>query len=147
MKTTLNKIRSYSLTIGGWEKLLNHLGKTRADDEPLSLLTILDSNGLDDALCCLKAVDGHEKEMRLFAVWCARQVEHLVQEDSIEAARVAARAAWAAWAAWAAEDVGSNTAWAAWAAAACGVAGAEAKAAQETELRRLLKQIEEEEKQ
>ena len=27
--------------VDGWEKLLKHLGKTRPDDEPLSLLTIL----------------------------------------------------------------------------------------------------------
>ena len=52
MKTTLNKIRKHSPCADGWQKLLTSLGKTKADDEPLSLLTILDSNGLDDAIWC-----------------------------------------------------------------------------------------------
>jgi len=68
MRTTLKKIRAHGPCKDGWEQLLKHLGKTKADDEPLSILTILDSNGLDDALWCLRAVDGHEREMRLFAV-------------------------------------------------------------------------------
>ncbi len=80
MKTTLNKIREHSPCADGWKKLLAHLGKTQADDEPLALLTILDSNGLDDTLWCLHAVDGYEKEIRLYAVWCARQVQHLMDD-------------------------------------------------------------------
>jgi hypothetical protein len=92
MKTTLNKIREHSPCTEGWKKLLSHLGKTQADDEPLSITTILDSNGLDDALWCLRAVDGHEKEMRLYAVWCARQVQHLMTDKrSIDALDVAER--------------------------------------------------------
>ena len=78
--TTLNKIRAHAPCADGWAKLLRHLSKTQADDEPVSLLTILDSNGLDDALWCLRAVDGHKKEMRLYAVWCARQVQHLMND-------------------------------------------------------------------
>ena len=90
MKTTLNKIREHQPCKDGWEKLLKHLGKTKADDESLSLLTILDSNGFEDALWCLRAVDGYEKEMRLFAVWCARQVQHFVRDQrSINAINVA----------------------------------------------------------
>lgn len=80
MYTTLNKIRSHSPCRDGWAKLLRHLGKTEADDEALSLLTVLDSNGLDDALWCLRAVDGYEKEARLFAVACARDVQHLMTD-------------------------------------------------------------------
>ncbi len=78
MKTTLHKIRSHQPCTDGWKKLLQHLGKTEADDESLSLLTILDSNGLDNALWCLRAVEGYDKEIRLYAVWCARQVQHLI---------------------------------------------------------------------
>jgi len=48
--TTLNEIREHSPCKEGWEKLLAHLGKTKADAEPLHLLTVLESNGLDDAL-------------------------------------------------------------------------------------------------
>ena len=90
--TTLNKIRAHGPCADGWTKLLRHLGKTQADDEPLSLLTILDSNGLNDALWCLRAVDGHQREMRLYAVWCARQVQHLMTDPrSLAALDVAER--------------------------------------------------------
>ena len=90
--TTLNKIRSHGPCPDGWTKLLRHLGKTQADDEPLALATILDSNGLDDALWCLRAVDGHQREIRLYAVWCARQVQHLLTDPrSLNALDVAER--------------------------------------------------------
>ena len=152
MKTTLNKIKEHELCKDGWEKLLKHLGKTEGDNEPLSLITILDSNGLDDAIWCLRAVDGHEREMRLFSVWCARQVQHLMTEPSIAALDTAERyanglatkadltTAWAAAgaAAWAA-DATVRAAWAAWAAraAAGDAAGAAARASQEVEFRRI----------
>ena len=51
--TTLAAIRAASPCEEGWRKLLGSLGKTSADDEPLDLLTVLDSNGLDDALWVL----------------------------------------------------------------------------------------------
>jgi len=86
MKTTLNKIRAHGPCAEGWEKLLKHLRKTKSDDEPLSLLTILDSNGLDDALWCFRAIDGRDKEIRLYAVWCARQVQHLMRDPRSRAA-------------------------------------------------------------
>ena len=53
--TTLSEIRAQGPCEDGWQKLMKHLGKTKADDAPLELLTILDSNGLDDALWCLRA--------------------------------------------------------------------------------------------
>lgn len=80
MKTTLNKIREYEPCTSGWIKLLKHLGKTESDDEPLSLVTILDSNGFDHTLWCTRAVKGYDKEIRLFGVWCARQVQHLMSD-------------------------------------------------------------------
>ena len=121
MKTTLNKIREHSPCHEGWTKLLRNLGKTKADDEELLITTILDSNGLDDALWSLRAVDGCHREMRLFAVYCARSVQHLTNDmrsiavidvaeryandlatdEELAAARDAARAAARA-AAWAA---------------------------------------------
>jgi len=92
MKTTLNQIRDESPCADGWKKLLTHLGKTQADDEALSILTILESNGLDDALWCLQAVTGHDREIRLYAVWCARQVQHLMTDKrSLDALDVAER--------------------------------------------------------
>ena len=138
METTLNKIRSHEPCADGWAKLLRHLGKTQADDEPLALAVILESNGLDDALWCLRAVDGHEREKRLYAVWCARRVQHLLTDPrSVAALDVAARyangqatyeelaAAREAWAAWAAWDAVSDAAWDA------------ERAAQEAEFRRV----------
>ena len=90
--TTLNKIRAHGPCSDGWSKLLRHLGKIQADDEPLALATILNSNGLDDALWCLRAVDGYEREMRMYAVWCARQVQHLMTDlRSLAALDVAER--------------------------------------------------------
>ncbi len=88
--TTLNKIRSKSPCCKGWEALLKHLGKKKADDELVSLKTILESNGIEDSVWCLCAVDNIDKEARLFAVWCARQVQHLMKDQrSIDALDVA----------------------------------------------------------
>ena len=88
--TTLNRIRKHSPCQSGWERLLRHLGKTTADDEPLPLLTILNSNGLDDCLWCLRSVPEHDREWRLFSVWCARQVQHLMTDKrSLDALDVA----------------------------------------------------------
>ncbi len=151
--TTLNKIRAHGPCADGWAKLLRHLGKTQADDEPLALVAILDSNGLDDALWCLRACDGIDREARLYAVWCARQVQHLLTDPrSLTVLDVAERhangeatdkeliAAWAAArdaAGDAAEAAAEAAAWAAawgaaWAAArdaARDAAGAAAEAA------------------
>ena len=54
------------------------MNKTKADDESLSFLTILESNGIDDTLWCCRAAPEYDKEWRLFAVWCGRQVQHLM---------------------------------------------------------------------
>lgn len=92
MKTTLNKIRSFGPCRRGWTKLLRNLGKTQADDEPLSITTILDRNGLDDALWCLQTVEGYDREIRLFTVECARSVQHLMTDPrSLQALDVAER--------------------------------------------------------
>jgi hypothetical protein len=78
MKTTLNKIRAHSPCEESWERLLQGLGKTAADDEPLWIDQILDVSDLDDALWCLRAVEGCDREIRLYAVWCVRRVQHLM---------------------------------------------------------------------
>jgi hypothetical protein len=92
LSTTLWRIRQHSPCRDGWAKLLKHLGKTGADNEPLAIVTILDSNGLDDAIWCLRAVSGHDREIRLYAVWCARQVQHLMKDSrSIASLDVAER--------------------------------------------------------
>ena len=77
--TTLNKIREHSPCCEGWRRLLTYLGKTKADDEPLSFKSILDSNGLDDAIWALRSIDA--PEVRLFAVRCVRQIQHLISDE------------------------------------------------------------------
>ena len=90
--TTLNRIREHSPCHEGWLKLLRHLGKTKADNKPLPFAVILESNGLDDALWCCRAEPQHAKEWRLFAVSCARRVQHLMTDKrSIDALDVAER--------------------------------------------------------
>ena len=109
--TTLNRIRGASPCEDGWRKLLTHLGKARADDEPLDLLTVLDSNGLDDALWVLSFAMPDDRLARHFQAWCAEQVVHLFEaerpgdsrvrdqiamlrrDDATDAARAAASAA------------------------------------------------------
>jgi len=135
MKTTLNEIRKYEPYQDFWETLLRHLNKTEPDDEPLPLLTVLESNGLEDTLWCFRAVEGFDREKRLLAIAFARQVEHLMPDASKSALDVAERfanglateeelsqayaAAYAAWAAWAAaDDAARAAAYAAWAARA-----------------------------
>ena len=159
--TTLNAIREHRPCADGWKKLLNHLGKTGADDEPLSLLTILDSNGLDDALWCLRAMPEHNKHWRLYAVWCARQVQHLMTDarsvaaldvaerhahgtasnQELAAARAAAwAAAWDAASAAAGAAAGAAAWYAAWDAASA-AASAAARDAQTARLREVCAQI------
>ena len=90
--TTLNEIREHFPCKDGWEILLKHLGKTKADDEPLELLTILDSNGMDDCLGCSRATNRHDRLWRLYAVWCVRKVQHLMTDPrSLAALDVAER--------------------------------------------------------
>ena len=92
MQTNLRKIRKMQPCTRGWNKLLRYLGKAEADDATLSLLTILESNGLSDALWALCAVEGYAREIRLYAVECARDVQHLMTDPrSLTALDVAER--------------------------------------------------------
>jgi hypothetical protein len=154
--TTLRQIRQHNPCSEGWRTLLSSLGKTGADDDPLPLTTILQSNGLDDALWCLRTLEGHDKEITRFALACAQEVKHLMTDqrslDALDAVerhlesplsreeldRVLAAAWEAAWAAAveAAAGAAAGAAWAAeWAAeaAAGAAAGAAAWAAEAAE--------------
>jgi len=128
--TTLNKIRAQKPCADGWEKLLKALGKKTTDDEPLALLAVLDSNGLDDCLWALRSVPEYDNLWRKYAVWCARRVEHLMMDDdrskstldvawahsegkaTDEELCAAAAAAWASWVDAGAADAGAAAAWA-----------------------------------
>ena len=54
---TLNKIKAHSPFEDGWKKLLTFLNKTKADNEEIDLLTVLESNGIKDAVWCLCTFD------------------------------------------------------------------------------------------
>ena len=102
---------------------------------------ILSSNGLDDALWALRCVKDADRDLRLFAVWCARQVQHLMNDErslnaldvserfangqASESERAAARAAAGA----AARAAAGDAAWAAARAATWAAAGDAARAA------------------
>jgi len=79
MTTTLNKIKAHAPCADGWAKLLLFLNKTKADNEPLSIATIIQSNGIKDAVWALRAVEGKDKEIRLFAADCAESDLHIYE--------------------------------------------------------------------
>jgi hypothetical protein len=135
--TTLARIRNcgpcgidpHKVPLTGYQKLKAHLGPDWRADDPIPFATIVESNGLGDALWCMQSID-FERAERLFAVWCARRVQHLMTDQrSLDALDVAQRfalgkatreelnaaeqAAWAtAWvAAWAAADAAARAAW------------------------------------
>jgi hypothetical protein len=85
--TTLNEIREEGPCVDGWEELLAHLGKTKADDEPLELLTILESNGLDYAIWCLQ-VKSLNRLSRHFEAWSAEQLLHHSENERPGDARI-----------------------------------------------------------
>jgi hypothetical protein len=90
--TTLNKIRAHDPCKDRWLVLLSGLDKTKPDDEALPFARIVEICGLDDALWATQASPEHDREWRLFAVWCARRVQHLMQDArSIAALDVAER--------------------------------------------------------
>ena len=54
LKTTLNEMRVHKPCESGWDRLLSFLGKTKADDDPIDLMYILNSNGLEDVAWTLR---------------------------------------------------------------------------------------------
>jgi len=81
MKTTLNKLSKHKPCTPSWDEGLQYLGKTEPDDEPIDILDILEVLGLDDALWSLRAVDGYDREFRLFACWCAARTLPVFEKE------------------------------------------------------------------
>ena len=148
--TTLAAIRAASPCESGWKKLLAALGKTKADSEPLDLLTVLNSNGLDDALWVMSFAMPDARLTRHFQAWCAEQVLHIFEavrpddrrvRDQIEmlrrddATKAERDAAWAS-----ARDAADAAAWAS-ARDAAEAAWASARDAQESRLRKMLNEV------
>ena len=98
IQTTLAKIREHEPCKFGWVKLHKSLGgiKSYGLHTPVKFSQIAESNGLADAVWCLRSIcPEHEKEVRLFAADCAESVLHLYEKehddtrprDAIQAAR------------------------------------------------------------
>jgi hypothetical protein len=141
---TLKALRKAGACVDGYNKLVCHISGKTFDperetyirfkhDEPINVSTILESNGFEDAIWATRCVSGAERDLRLYAVWRARQVQRLMTDprsiraidtaeryangkatdaelaDAWEDARAAARAAtWAA--TWAAAQAAAWTA-------------------------------------
>jgi hypothetical protein len=133
LTTTLNRIKACNPCDDHWQAGLQAAGKAEPDDEPISYEAILDAVGIGNALWCCQAEKQHANLWRRYAVWCARQVQHLMTDErriaaldvaerhangeatdsELAAAWAAAKAAaWdAAWAAaWAARDAARDAA-------------------------------------
>lgn len=141
---TLKDLRTAGACVAGYNKVACALKGIPFDPDKESYIRyehtaeiplefILDAIGLADALWATLRVQGYDRDLRLFAVWCARQVQHLstgpevqtcldtaerfaegaATAEELTAARDAARdAAWDA-----AGDAAGDAAWAAaWAA-------------------------------
>ena len=80
---TLNQIRNASPCRSGWEKVLKANGGNSADmDKPFPLISILDSNDLDDMLWVIDHVPElkeHEHLWLEFSCWCAMQNIDLIK--------------------------------------------------------------------
>lgn len=151
---SLQQIRENSPCTAGWGKVLKSKGGKKADmGAQFPLTDVIESNGLGDALWCLRCRPEYSNLWRKYAVWCARQVESQMTDErsrsaldvawrhsngeatdaELAAARAAARDAWgdardAAWAAWAAARAAADAAWDAVWDAAWDAAGASASA-------------------
>ena len=84
LTTTLKEIHSHQPCADGWKKLRKHLGLTPAEAktsiDPLPILTVLESNGVDDAIWVIE----HCTDLyicRLFAADCAESVLHLFEAE------------------------------------------------------------------
>jgi hypothetical protein len=116
----LSEIASWRQPETNLRKLMQHLGKTQPDHEPLALTTILECNGLNYALQCFCILPKALNVRRLYAVWEASLVKHLMRDERSRNALIVAqryangnatdnelRAAWTA-----AKVAAGDTAWA-----------------------------------
>lgn len=92
LTTTLNRIKACNPCQSGWQRGLAAAGKSSPDDEPILFSAIAETVGINNAIWCMHAEPQHSRELRLFAVWCARQVQHLMTDQrSLAALDVAER--------------------------------------------------------
>lgn len=149
LTTTLNRIYACNPCLDGWKKGLEAANKTQSDDEPITYEQILNAVGLKDALWCCRAELQYAHLWRLYAVWCARRVQHLMTDQrSIAALDVAERHAKGEAtddelnAASAATEAASAAIWAVtWAAIAASAASAATEAATEAAQSQAFRQL------
>lgn len=80
--TTFNLLREKSACTSGYKTLARHLGSVDAygADKEINLLTILESNGFDDAIWSLRAtVQSSDQVKRLIAADFAESVLHIFE--------------------------------------------------------------------
>jgi len=89
---TLKQLREHMACVEGYNKVVYMLKGVDYEyrdtymrfkhEEPISLVDIANNNGIEDAIWCLRCNDAEwKRDSRLFAVWCARQVEHLMTDE------------------------------------------------------------------
>ena len=84
IKTTLNKIL-WELNPPEDSCWFRLCAEYKMDDK-IPFKEIVEKNGMNYALWCCAAEPQHSKDWRLFAVWCARQVQHLMTDSKSRAA-------------------------------------------------------------
>ena len=100
---TLKQLRDAKACVEGYNKVVCMLSGKEFDPDretymrfkhegEISLIDIANNNGIDDALWATRCLIGKDRDLRLYAVWRARQVQHLMKDErSIEAINVAER--------------------------------------------------------
>ena len=80
LHTTLRLLKDHNACVDGYKKLRRHLPKKWKLDTHISLTTILESNGVDDALWALRAVLPEEEtdRDRLARLMAADFAEHVL---------------------------------------------------------------------
>ena len=105
-EVTLSQLRQAGACISGYNKVVRSIQGVEfspadearetylrfAHKSPVTILSILDSNGIDDAIWALRCVPGVDRDARRCAGWCARQVQHLMTDQrSLHALEIAER--------------------------------------------------------
>jgi len=100
---TMKDLRQAGACFRGYNRLVSALTHQSFDQQrrsymrccwpdPVSIEFIIDSNGFDDALWALQCLTEADRDLRMYAVWCARQVQDLITDQrSLEALSVAER--------------------------------------------------------